>query len=101
MQRVVERYGAYILHLTALINDRSVKAADQARLKGYLKIWKAPKMLISCAMFFDALKHLSILSLVLQGNEVDKVMSIESTLNSLKAWMSFWKRNPVSGQLLS
>ena len=48
--------GWYILHLTELINYTSVKAADKARLKGYLKIWKAPKVLISCTMFFDALK---------------------------------------------
>ena len=94
MQRVVERYGAYIFHLTALINDTSVKAADKARLKGCLKIWKAPKMLISCAMYSDALKPLSILSLVLQGNEVDIVMSIESTLNSLKALMLLLEQDP-------
>ena len=94
MQRVVERYGAYILQLTALINDSSVKAADKVRLKGYFKIWKAPKMLISCAIFFDALKPLSILSLVLQGNEVDIVMSIESTLNSLKALMLLLEKEP-------
>ena len=66
----------WCIHLTTLINDSSVKAADKAQLKGYLKIWKAPKMLISCAMFFDALKPLFILSLALQGNEVDIVMSI-------------------------
>ena len=80
----------WCIHLTSyyiLINDSSVKAADKARLKGYLKIWKATKMLIICAKF-DALKPLSILSLVLQGNDVDIVMSIESTLNSLKALMS-------------
>ncbi|KAL5502950.1 hypothetical protein EMCRGX_G009812 [Ephydatia muelleri] len=53
-------------------------------------------MLISCAMFFDALKLLSILSLALQGtcNEVDIVMSIESTFNSLKALMSLLEKKP-------
>ena len=94
MQRVVERYDAYILHLTSLINDNSVKAADKAKLRGYLKIWKSPKMLISCGMFFDALKPLSILSLVLQGKEVDVVMGIESTLNSLKSLMSLLEKDP-------
>ena len=87
----------WCIHLTSyyiLINDSSVKAADKARLKGYLKIWKATKMLIICAMFFDALKPLSILSLVLQGNDVDIVMSIESTLNSLKALMSLLEKEP-------
>ena len=51
-------------------------------------------MLISCAMFFDALKPLSILSLVLQGNEVDIVMSIESTVNSLKTLMLLLEKEP-------
>ena len=39
LQRVVDRYGAYISHLTALAEDGSVKPDDRARLKGYLKKW--------------------------------------------------------------
>ena len=42
-QRVVERYGAYILHLTALINDSSVKAADKARLTDTSRSGRHPK----------------------------------------------------------
>ena len=53
-------------------------------------------MLIICAMSIDALKPLSILSLGLQGtcNEVDIVISIESTLNSLKILMSLLEKEP-------
>ena len=79
MQRVMERYGAYILHLTALINDTS-------------RSGRHPKC--SSVVPFHGLKPLSILSLVLQGNEVDIVMSIESTLNSLKALMLLLEKEP-------
>ena len=34
LQRVVDRYGAYVSHLTALAEDGSVKAEERARLKG-------------------------------------------------------------------
>ena len=37
LQRVVNRYGAYISHLTTLAEDSSLKAEHRARLKGYLK----------------------------------------------------------------
>ena len=90
----------WCIHLTTLINDNSVKAADKARLKDTSRSGRHPKMLISCAMLFNALRPLSILSLVLQGNKVDIVMSIEGNLNSLKALMSLVERSPVSGQLL-
>ena len=38
LQRVVDRFGAYISHLAALIEDSTVKASDRARLKGYLQM---------------------------------------------------------------
>ena len=36
LQRIVDRYGAYLSHLTTLTSDSSVSGADRARLKGYL-----------------------------------------------------------------
>ena len=65
LQRIVDRYGAYISHLSALAEDSSVKAADRAQLQGYLKKWSQGKVIIGCAMFVDALKPPSLLSLVL------------------------------------
>eukprot|EP00731_Ephydatia_muelleri_P004503 Em0002g679a len=62
LQRVVDRYGAYIVHLHALIDDKSIKATDRAKLKGYLVKWKAAKTLIGCAMYTDALKPVSLLA---------------------------------------
>lgn len=36
LQRVVDRYGAYISHLNTLAEDSTVQGEDRARLKGYL-----------------------------------------------------------------
>ena len=35
--RVIDRYGAYIAHITTLPEDSSVRSEDRAKLKGYLK----------------------------------------------------------------
>ena len=56
LQRIVDRYGVYIAHLSTLVQDSSLKAADRARLKGYLLKWKQPKMLMACCFYIDALK---------------------------------------------
>ena len=71
LQRVVDRYGAYITHIAALIEDTSLKSDDRARLKGYVKKWKQARMLIGVAMYIDALKAPSLLSLSLQEDNLD------------------------------
>ena len=88
LQRVVDRYGAYIAHLSTLVEDRSLRASDRSRLKGYLLKWKEPKMLVGCALYVEALKPISLLSLVLQSEKTDIVSSIESTLKSVKSLQS-------------
>ena len=42
LQRIVDRFGVYIIHLTNLIED----PADKCKLKGYLLKWSQGKMLI-------------------------------------------------------
>ena len=37
MKRVLAKYGAYTAHLSSLSEDTPVKAADSAKLKGYLR----------------------------------------------------------------
>ena len=37
LQCVLDRYGAYIVHLTTFIQDTSVRAGDRDRLKGYIR----------------------------------------------------------------
>ena len=58
LQRVVDRYGAYISHLFALIADHSVNGSDRARLKSYLKKWSQAKFLVGAALYVDVLKSL-------------------------------------------
>ena len=36
LQRIVDRYGAYLNHMIALSEDSSVKSVDKARLRGYI-----------------------------------------------------------------
>lgn len=40
LQRLVDRYGAYINHLTTLVADSLVSSTDRARLSGYLHKWQ-------------------------------------------------------------
>ena len=94
MQRVVDRYGAYIQHLTAMINDSSVKAADKAKVRGYLRKWSEGKMLIGCAMYVDALKIPSLLSLTFQEDRIDIVQGIQSILKSSASLESLTKDPP-------
>ena len=82
LQRVLDRYGAYIHHLSTLTEDRSLKPDDRQRLKGYLLKWRQPKMLIGCAMYVEALKPVSLLSLALQKEDADIVTSIEKISES-------------------
>ena len=58
---------------------------DRERLVGYLRKWRKPQMLTGCALYTDALKPVSILSLSLQMDGADIVMSIENTLKALMA----------------
>ena len=88
LQRVVDRYGAYLNHLLTLIEDPSVKSDDRARLKGYVQKWKQPRMLIGAALYVDVLKCPSILSLTLQEDYLDIVGGIKYILKSTKSLQS-------------
>ena len=98
LQRVLDRYGAYISHLSTLVEDKSIKPCDRARLKGYLLKWKRPEVLVSCALYVEVLKPLSILSLTLQSDSADIVISIENTLKSSKALRSLTEKDPSQRQ---
>ena len=94
LQRILDRYGAYIAHLTTLAQDHSLKSADQARLTGYLRNWKKARFLIGSAMYIDAMKPVFYLSLTLQKEDADIVLSIENTLKSMKAIKSLQSKDP-------
>ena len=63
MERVLDRFGAYINHLIALTEDPSskLKPADKQKLKGYVRKWRDGKVLLGCALFHDILKPSAIL----------------------------------------
>ena len=80
--RLIDRYGAYLAHLTALTEDPHVKSVDKKKLKGYVYKWRDCKMLLGCALFHDVLKPGAILCKVLQQDEVCVVGAIESILKT-------------------
>ena len=36
LQRIIDRFGAYINHIITLAEDSGMKAEDRARMKGYI-----------------------------------------------------------------
>ena len=51
-------------------------------------------MLVGCALYVEALKPISLLSLVLQCEKTDIVSSIESTLKSVNSLESLIQKDP-------
>ena len=95
LQRIIDRYGAYMNHLLALTKDSSITSTDRAKLKGYLSKWQQGKILIGCAMYVDALKAPAILSKVLQENKLDIVLGLQSILKSKKSLNSLTDLDPL------
>ena len=95
LQRVTDRYGAYISHLIALSEDITVKSEDRARLKGYIQKWTHAKFLVGCAMYVEVLKPPSILSLSLQGSDVDIIFGIKQLLKASTTLISMVKQDPL------
>ena len=65
LDKLIDRYGAYVNHLTALTEDSKIKACDKQKLKGYIRRWRHSKTLLGCALFHDLLKPDGILCKVL------------------------------------
>ena len=76
--------GAYLCHLSGLVEDLSVKAVNRHRLKGYMLKWRNAKILLGCAHLHDLLKPASILCRDLQADEVSIVKAIEAILKTAK-----------------
>ena len=95
LQRIVDRYGAYMSHLVTLSEDASLKGPDRARVSGYLKKWSDAKIIIGCAMYIEVLKPPSILSLSLQGSDVDIVFAMKQILKTTDALKSLVQLDPL------
>ena len=94
LQRVIDRYGAYINHITTLLEDQTISSADRARLNGFCSKWMNFKMLIGAAMYTDILKPPSCLSLALQEEGIDVIKGIQHLLKSRKSLQSLSMQNP-------
>ena len=79
LQRFVDRYGAYINHLT-LVEDKTIRSDDRAKLKRYLQKWRQARILVGAALYVDLLKSPSCLSVCLQAESLDIVSGIKSVL---------------------
>ena len=71
LQWVVDRFGAFLNHLSTLAQDKSTKSDDKAQLVGYVHKWSQSKILVGCALYVDILKPPSLLSLTLQDDKLD------------------------------
>lgn len=71
-----------------------MKAADKARLKGYLQMWNQGKILVGCAMYIEILKAPSLLSLTLQEDQIDIVSGLKQILKSSNALQTLAQRDP-------
>lgn len=98
LQRVVDRYGAYLIHLTALTEDASIKSTDRQHLKRYLLKWREAKMIIGCALYTDALKSVSLLSLTLQDVDINIVQGMKNILKAQTALQNYLLKIHLSGQ---
>lgn len=94
LQRLIDRYGAYLSHLITLSEDASIRSYDRARIKGYLQQWKQAKMLVGAALYVDVLKPPSLLSLSLQGEKLDIVGGIHHLLKSSKSLRKLAEQDP-------
>ena len=56
LDRLIDRFGAYLNHLTMLVDDPKVKRVVQQKLKGYnILKWHDARMLLGSAYFCDLL----------------------------------------------
>jgi len=85
LERIIDRYGAYMNHLIALTEDSSVRAVEKQKIKGYIKQWCESKALFGSAFFIDLLRPASILCKVLQDTEICVYLAIESVMKTKKA----------------
>jgi len=60
------------------------KAVDKAKLKGYYSKWTNAKYLLGCELFADLLTPCSILSKVMQSDDLDILAVLSSFLRPVK-----------------
>ena len=79
---MIDRFGAYLNHLTMLVDDPKTKPVDRQKLKGYVLKWCDARMLLGSAYFCDLLKPSSTLCKILQEEDVCVVRAMESVIKT-------------------
>ena len=74
--------------------DNSVKKADQAKLKGYLRKWKTGKMFVYSCFFIDLLQSSASLSAAFQDVDVDAVSASQAMMKAKKQLDSLMTSEP-------
>ena len=82
-KRVLSKYGAYTTNLASLSEDSSANSVDRAKRRGYYLKWTSAKYL-GCAFSVDLLTPSSILSKVMQHDDLDILSVLTSQLRSVK-----------------
>ena len=82
---MIEMYGAYLGHLTTLVDDPNTKPVDRQKLKGCILKWRDSKMLSSCAFFHDLLKPSATLCNMLQADDVCVVGALEAIFKTSRS----------------
>ena len=90
-----EATSAYTRHLATLSEDSSLKSEDRARIAGYHKKWSYTKIFIDCALYSEVLKPPSILSLTLQGSDLDIVFAMKHILKTSDTLKSLMQPDPL------
>ena len=85
MHGMVERYGAYLAHITSLAADQSVKATDKQKLIGYARKWNNSRLLLGCAMMQDLLEPCAKLCKALQEEEVCIITAVKAMLDAAES----------------
>ena len=85
LERIIDRFGAYVSHLSSLTEDTSVRAVDRQKLVGYVRKWRDAKMMLGCAHFHNVLKPMSVLCKALQSDEICVVRALEAILKTTRA----------------
>ena len=82
LDRLLNRFGAYLSHLTMLIDDPRTRSVDRQKSKGYLLKWRDANMLLGSAYFCDLLKPSSTLCKILHEDDVCVVRAIEAIVKT-------------------
>ena len=82
MKRVVLKFGTYTNHLAALSEDKSVRPANRAKLKGYYNKRTDAKYLLGCALFIDLLSPCTTFSECMQSDEENILGALNALLKA-------------------